>query len=77
MVTEFDLELDDGRSLHVYGTGTDGASNRLAVSWHHRTPNIGAPPAPLFPAATRLGLRWVSYDRPGYGGSTLREIEAT
>ncbi|MEU9834569.1 alpha/beta fold hydrolase [Streptosporangium sp. NPDC048047] len=27
-------------------------------------------PEPLFPAAERLGLRWVSYDRPGYGGST-------
>ena len=25
---------------------------------------------PLFEAADRLGLRWVSCDRPGYGGST-------
>jgi pimeloyl-ACP methyl ester carboxylesterase len=40
------------------------------VFWHHGTPNIGAPPEPLFPAADRLGIRWVSYDRPGYGGST-------
>src|SRR6185437_3401872 len=39
---------------------------------HHGTPNIGAPPAPLFAVADRLGLRWVSYDRPGYGGSTAR-----
>ncbi|MEI5101847.1 alpha/beta hydrolase [Streptomyces sp. PmtG] len=71
-VTETDLELSDGRRLHVYDTGTPGADTRLAVFWHHGTPNIGAPPAPLFPAAARLGIRWVSYDRPGYGGSTPR-----
>jgi pimeloyl-ACP methyl ester carboxylesterase len=65
-VTESELELDDGRSLHVYDTD----SGSLAVFWHHGTPNIGSPPEPLFPAAARLGIRWVSYDRPGYGGST-------
>ena len=31
---------------------------------------ISAPPEPLFAAAARLGIRWVSYDRPGYGGSS-------
>ncbi|MFG1831686.1 alpha/beta fold hydrolase [Micromonospora chersina] len=67
MVTETDLRLGDGRTLHVYDTG---GRDRLAVFWHHGTPNIGAPPAPLFAAADRLGLRWVSHDRPGYGGST-------
>jgi pimeloyl-ACP methyl ester carboxylesterase len=89
VVTEFDLELDDGRTLHAYdtgaydtraddtgaydtGTGDTGASGRLAVFWHHGTPNIGLPPKPLFPAAARLGIRWVSHDRPGYGGSTPR-----
>ncbi|MFD0205089.1 MULTISPECIES: alpha/beta fold hydrolase [Saccharothrix] len=66
MVKEIDLRLDDGRTLHAYDTGTGD----LAVFWHHGTPNIGAPPVPLFAAARRLGLRWVSYDRPGYGGST-------
>jgi pimeloyl-ACP methyl ester carboxylesterase len=67
MLTEFDLELGDGRTLHAYDRGGDG---RLPVFWHHGTPNIGAPPEPLFEAADELGLRWVSYDRPGYGGST-------
>jgi pimeloyl-ACP methyl ester carboxylesterase len=67
---ETDLELGDGRTLHVYDTGVDNADGRLAVFWHHGTPNIGAPPEPLFAAAARLGIRWVSYDRPGYGGST-------
>src|SRR5918994_3065002 len=72
MVTETDLELGDGRTLHAYDTGADYADGRLAVFWHHGSPNIGAPPEPLFPAAARLGIRWVSYDRPGYGGSTPR-----
>jgi pimeloyl-ACP methyl ester carboxylesterase len=69
-VTETDLELSDGRTLHVYDTGGDLSDRRLAVFWHHGTPNIGAPPEPLFPAAAQVGIRWVSYDRPGYGGST-------
>src|SRR5215210_4829257 len=72
MVTETDLELADGRTLHAYATGADGAAGRLAVFWHHGSPNIGAPPEPLFAAADRLGIRWVSYDRPGYGGSAPR-----
>jgi pimeloyl-ACP methyl ester carboxylesterase len=69
MLTESDIELGDGHTLHVYDTGrsTDG---RLAVFWHHGTPNIGQPPKPLFPISDQLGIRWVSYDRPGYGGST-------
>ncbi len=72
MVTETDLKLSDGRTLHAYDTGADDAEGRLAVFWHHGSPNIGAPPEPLFPAADRLGIRWVSYDRPGYGESTPR-----
>jgi pimeloyl-ACP methyl ester carboxylesterase len=71
VVTEVDLELTDGRTLHAYDTGSRGRAG-LAVFWHHGTPNIGRPPEPLFPAADRLGIRWVSYDRPGYGGSTPR-----
>jgi pimeloyl-ACP methyl ester carboxylesterase len=70
VVTETDLELSDGRTLHTYDTGTDDAAGRLTVFWHHGTPNIGVPPEPLFAAAAQLGIRWVSYDRPGYGGST-------
>jgi pimeloyl-ACP methyl ester carboxylesterase len=69
-VTETDLELGDGRTLRTYDTGAGDWDDRLAIFWHHGTPNIGAPPEPLFPIADRLGIRWVSYDRPGYGGST-------
>jgi pimeloyl-ACP methyl ester carboxylesterase len=70
VVTETDLELRDGRSLHVYDASADGADAPLAVFWQHGTPNLGSPPQPLFPAAAKHGIRWVSYDRPGYGGST-------
>src|SRR5215212_1512159 len=72
MVTETDLELGGGRTLHAYDAGADDADGKLAVFWHHGSPNIGAPPEPLFSVADRLGIRWVSYDRPGYGGSTPR-----
>lgn len=72
MVTETDISLDAGRVLHVYDAGPDAAVDSLAVIWHHGTPNVGEPPEPLFAAAERLRLRWVSYDRPGYGGSTPR-----
>jgi pimeloyl-ACP methyl ester carboxylesterase len=66
---EFDVTTSDGRTIHAYETGPD---QPLTVVWHHGTPNIGSPPAPLFDASERLGIRWVSYDRPGYGGSTPR-----
>jgi pimeloyl-ACP methyl ester carboxylesterase len=64
MIREFDVTLGDGRTLHAYDTGGDG----LPVFWHHGTPNIGTPPRPLFAE----DIRWVSYDRPGYGGSSPR-----
>ncbi|HQZ36970.1 MAG TPA: alpha/beta fold hydrolase [Ilumatobacteraceae bacterium] len=70
MTDEFDLTLADGHRLHVYDTGEPDGGAELAVFWHHGTPNIGAPPTPLFRASGRLGIRWVSVDRPGYGSST-------
>ncbi|WP_246608255.1 alpha/beta fold hydrolase [Paractinoplanes toevensis] len=76
MITEVDLRTSDGRTLRGYSRG---AGDRV-VMWHHGTPNIGSPPAPLFAAADRLGIRFISYDRPGYGGSTPnpgRDIAST
>ena len=55
-------------SLRVHDTGGDTGGSGLPVFWLHGTPNIGLPPRPLF----RPGVRWVSYDRPGYGGSPAR-----
>jgi pimeloyl-ACP methyl ester carboxylesterase len=62
---EADVDVD-GRTLHAYSWG---AGDRV-VMWHHGTPNVGTPPAPLFAAAERLGVRFIGYDRPGYGRST-------
>lgn len=73
MVREFDLDLADGRTLHAYDTGGSSSADQsaeLAVFWQHGTPNLGSPPEPLFAVAERLGIRWVSHDRPAYGGST-------
>jgi pimeloyl-ACP methyl ester carboxylesterase len=69
MLTEMDLRLPDGRTLHAYDTGPDDAAD-LVVVYHHGTPNVGPPPVPLIEAAEGRGIRWISYDRPGYGGST-------
>jgi pimeloyl-ACP methyl ester carboxylesterase len=69
-MTEADLELGNGRTLHYYDTREDDPDGRAVVFWHHGTPNVGSPPEPLFPAAAGNGLRWVSYDRPAYGGSS-------
>ena len=66
---EIDFRTADGRVLHGYDSAP-GDDARLAVVWHHGTPNLGTPPAPLFEAGERLGIRWISFDRPGYGGST-------
>ena len=72
-VKQHDLQLSDGRRLHVYDTRPDDSNARLVIVWHHGTPNLGEPPEPLLPAAAQRGIRWISYDRPGYGGSSRRD----
>lgn len=67
---EVDVGTADGRVLHAYDVGPTGRSDELVVLWHHGTPNTGVPPEPLFEAARSLGIRWIGYDRPSYGGST-------
>jgi len=68
MIAEADIRLDGGRVLHAYDTRA-GESAVRGVFWLHGSPNVGSPPEPLFAAAEANGLRWISYDRPGYGGS--------
>jgi len=66
-VNELDLLLRDGRTLHVYDGGDpDG----LVVVEHHGTPGSGLAYPPDVELARERGLRVVSYDRAGYGGST-------
>jgi pimeloyl-ACP methyl ester carboxylesterase len=67
---EVDVLTADGRVLHTYDVGPTERSDELVVLWQHGTPNTGAPPEPLFGPARSLGIRWIGYDRPSYGGST-------
>lgn len=69
-IKETEVDAGDGRVLHAYDTAAAAEDAWLPVFWYHGTPNIGSPPEPLFAAAQRRGLRWVSYDRPGYRTST-------
>jgi pimeloyl-ACP methyl ester carboxylesterase len=66
-VTEIDVTLRDGRVLHVYD---DGDPDGKPVIVHHGTPGSGLPYAPEVEDAQRQGLRLISYDRAGYGGSS-------
>src|SRR4051794_14507389 len=68
-VMERDVVLPDGRVLHAYDSHPDD-DDRAVVVWHHGTPNVGFPPTPLASACDRLGMRFLGFDRPGYGGST-------
>jgi pimeloyl-ACP methyl ester carboxylesterase len=69
MVTEIEVTVPGGRLLHAYDADP-GRTDALPVFWLHGTPNTGEPPEPLFAAAAERGIRWVSYDRPSYGGSS-------
>src|SRR5256712_11282082 len=69
-VNQRDLRLGAGRRLHIYDSLPDAANAHPPIVWPHGTPNLGEPPEPLLPAAAERGIRWVSYDRPGYGGSS-------
>jgi pimeloyl-ACP methyl ester carboxylesterase len=65
---ERDVTLRDGRTLHIYDSGGDGN----VVVEHHGTPGSGLPYGPDVELARERGLRVVSYDRAGYGGSTAK-----
>ncbi|HEX4527163.1 MAG TPA: alpha/beta hydrolase [Gaiellaceae bacterium] len=57
---------DDGREIWSVATGpADG----FPVIWHHGNPGSRVPPCSELVAA-ELGLRLISYDRPGCGKST-------
>lgn len=66
-MTELDVTLRDGRTLHLYDEG-DPDGNVVVV--HHGTPGSGLMYAPDVELARERGLRLIAYDRAGYGGST-------
>lgn len=65
--TEHRIGTPDGRRLRAFDAGDpDGAP----VIFHHGTPMCGRLPAHEVEDAAAHGLRLISFDRPGYGGST-------
>jgi len=66
-VTELDVALRDGRTLHVFDAGDPDGN---VVVQHHGTPGGGDSYPPDLELARERGLRVVSYDRAGYGTST-------
>ena len=63
----FPLRLPDGRSLDVEVSGPEGA---VPLVVHHGTPGERSQYPPFAAAAAARGLRYVSWSRPGYGGSS-------
>jgi len=64
---EHDVLTPDGRTLHVLeGGDPDG----LPVVVHHGTPGCALQYEPHAADAAERGIRLISYDRPGYGGSS-------
>jgi pimeloyl-ACP methyl ester carboxylesterase len=70
IMLEVDVSAGGGRVLHAYDVGPTGSADDLVLLWHGGTPNTGAPPEPLFDVAQSLGIHWIGYDRPSYGGSS-------
>lgn len=67
-----DVPLPDGRTLHVRDDGEPGDAG-LPLVLHHGSPQSGLVlPSQLDDARAR-GLRVISFDRAGYGGSSRAE----
>ena len=66
-MSELDVTLRDGRTLHVFDEGDPDGN---VVVEHHGTPGSGLGYPPDLELARERGLRIVSYDRAGYGASS-------
>lgn len=60
------LALPDGRTLDIE---ISGPATGAPLLWHHGTPGAVTPNRFVARTAERLGLRLVTWSRPGYGGS--------
>ena len=67
MQTDYVIEVDDGRCLTVE---VSGAPDGMPVFLLHGTPGSRNGPKPRNTVLYRIGVRLITYDRPGYGGST-------
>jgi len=61
------VQTADGRTLAVQENGDPGG---IPVLVHMGSPNSRHLYPPISADAAARGLRLISYDRPGYGGST-------
>lgn len=66
-MTELDVTLRDGRTLHVYD---EGDPNGHPVVVHHGTPSSGRLHPNNIDDARARGIRLIGFDRAGYGGSS-------
>jgi pimeloyl-ACP methyl ester carboxylesterase len=66
-VSELDVTLPDGRTLHVYD---EGDPNGVAVVFQHGTPTCGRLHPHHIEDARAKGIRLIGFDRAGYGGSS-------
>lgn len=62
-----DVSVADGRTLRVHEAGDPGG---VPILVHHGTPGAGLLRLSWHAAAQNDGARLVSFDRPGYGGSS-------
>jgi pimeloyl-ACP methyl ester carboxylesterase len=67
--TTHTVTTPDGRTLRVIEAGVDGGT---PVVVHYGTPQGALPWSRAVADAVERGARLISYDRPGYGGSTSR-----
>ena len=65
-MTEFDIAVADGRAIRVREAGDPRG---FPVFVHHGTPMAGTLFELWVANATARGLRLITHDRPGYGGS--------
>jgi pimeloyl-ACP methyl ester carboxylesterase len=65
------ITLKDGQALSVHDS-TNGTAAVVTMLWFHGSPQTGAILEPHLVAAKERQIRWVSYARPSYGGSTDR-----
>src|SRR4051794_41653815 len=70
MAEPISVPLPDGRRVVVHEAGAAAGDARLAVVWHHGSPQSGALFEPLTSAAAARGIRLISFGRPSYGGSS-------
>ena len=66
-MTELDVTLADGRTLHVYD---EGDPHGAVVVVHHGTPACGRLHPSDIEDARQRGIRLIGFDRAGYGGSS-------